>query len=432
MIFINAGMRYANGVQSVRAVCLLPLLSGNFARRGGRIFTTPISDGQLISLNEPLMMWPEGIENTKGIHVQLTEVLDSFNNPDGQQYKAFINPYANPIHCWPNPDVLGKQFLDKLDLVVVFEIRETDTCLWADYVLPECTSFEREELIAPAANCIILQEPAIEPLGEAKPPSFIWGEIAKRFGLGKYFEGMDDEAWNRLRIASGDPALNCPEPITYERLKEEKIIPMNVVDDNDKFAYTEHTYQTPTGRYEFYVETLVDVDNALTTYIPPRLIERADEKYPLQLYPGRHRVFMQSQFYEFPELRAIGGDRPTVALNPVTAKERGIKEGDLVEVYNHRGSVKTYASITEAFPPGMAHLWYAYPKKDHIENPPTVLSSTLSSNETYDEFAYKWGEQWLKQNLEVGVPEITLLFGGPNYVETLWDDLCEVRKIEEA
>ena len=432
-IFMNAGMRYANGLQSARAINLLTLLSGNFVKRGGRIFTSPLGDGKLFSLNDLDVMWPDGISNMRGEQPDFVEILKSFDNPDApQQYKALINPFANPIHCWPSPNVIGEQFLDKLDLVVVFEIRETDTTAWADYVLPECTVFEREELIANNVNCIILQEPAIEPLGESKPPVFIWNEIARRIGISEYFDLEDVEAWSRMRIASGDPALNCPEPLTYDRLKEEKIVKLNLEDDFDLYANGPQQYFTPSGRYEFYSERLVEFGYELAHYVPPRVVQNASDKYPLQFYPGRHRVFMQSQFTEYPELRAIGGDKPTVALNPVTARERGIEEGDLVEVYNERGSVTTIAEITEAFPPGMAHLWYAYPKKDHMGDPPTVLSSTVSTNETYEPFAYHWGLEWTKQNAAVGMPQAALFFGGPNYVETYWDDVCEVRKIKEA
>ena len=50
----------------------------------------------------------------------------------------------------------------------------TDTGQYADYVLPDCMPFERYELVAAAAyNHIVLQEPAIEPQGEAKDPTFL-------------------------------------------------------------------------------------------------------------------------------------------------------------------------------------------------------------------------------------------------------------------
>jgi anaerobic selenocysteine-containing dehydrogenase len=285
-----------------------------------------------------------------------------------------------------------------------------------------------------------LQEPAIEPMGESKPPAFIWGELAKRFGIGKHFD-MDTEAWHRLRLSSGDPAFTGVQSkdgtqfdLTYDRLKTEKIIKLNVTDDDDDvYTLMPMAYGTPSGRIEFYCENLTEVGAAMGKFSPPRIHGAEREKYPLQLYPGRHRVFMQSQFYEFAELRAIGGHKAELSLNPVEAAKRGIREGDLVEIFNDRGKVLSTATLSEAFPPGMAHLWYAYPKKDHIADPPTVLSTTLSSHETEDEFTVAWGKQWLKQNVEAGMPAMMVFQnGGAGTFETLWDDLCEVRKVEEA
>lgn len=455
-IFENLGFRYSTATHSIRAINLLPMLSGNFTKEGGRFINCPLSDGFGVSLNEPEVMWPDGFENVKGECAQFVEILDALEDPEHatQQYKAFINPFANPLHCWPNPQTFGEKFLDRLELVVVFELRETDTTAWADYVLPECTPFEREEIIAPSANCVVLQEPAIEPLGESKPPAFIWGEIAKRYGLGAYFDKTTEE-WHRMRLAgqdldkatdstdlaqSGIPnsgtagmSDDTAGVISYDRLKEEKIILITDNEDNDVYAQSPMQFGTPTGRVEFYCEALYDVDFAITKWEPLLVWSDEPEKYPLRLFPGRHRVFMQSQFHEFPELRQIGGESPSVTLNPITARERGISEGDIVEVFNHRGSVRTRAEISEAYPPGMAHLWYAYPKKDHMTNPPTVLSAALSSRETETPFSKRWGKVWLDQNVAQGVPQVLIFQNGSlDTVETLWEDMCDVRKVEEA
>jgi anaerobic selenocysteine-containing dehydrogenase len=55
--------------------------------------------------------------------------------------------------------------------------------MFSDYVLPDTTSFERTELLT-QYNWIILQQPAIEPLGDVKPPADLWRELSKEVGLG--------------------------------------------------------------------------------------------------------------------------------------------------------------------------------------------------------------------------------------------------------
>jgi molybdopterin-containing oxidoreductase family molybdopterin binding subunit len=459
VVFVNLGLRYMNGTHTFRAINLLPALSGNFTKKGGRFTVFPMADGHPVSFNELGMMWPNGFEKSMGRTVRFDEIVNCAKHPDQQQYKALIIPFSNPLHCWPNPKTVGEEFFGAMDLVVVFELRETDTNPWADYVLPECTPFEREEII-PSAECLVFQEPAIEPLGEAKPPAFIWGKFAKFMGVGELFEGKSTADWHRLQLQSGDPQVTVNgEPITYEMLKEQKIIRLNTSDEMDYYSENPLIFETPTGREEFYAEALAHIDCALAKYEPPNILGLKRLQYPLHFYPGRHRVFMQSQFQEFPELRAIGGHKASVSLNPRLAQEYGIIEGDLVEVFNERGSVKVRAQISEAFPPDMVHVWYAYPKKDyadHKSDPPTVLSTGLASPETENEFSLTWCDQWIKQNTErnplhdqmlkngmefdsktvwddqCDIPSIGSFYGPRSSNETFWDDVCDIRKVEEA
>jgi hypothetical protein len=136
---------------------------------------------------------------------------------------------------------------------------------------------------------------------------------------------------------------------------------------------------------------------------------------------------MQGQFTEIPELRAIGGKVSTLAINPVDAEARGISDGDRVEIFNDKGSAQAVARITQMFPPGTVNLWYAYPAKDYPTNPPTVLSSSLGTTEGEDAFSIRLGEVTMQR---YSSPLLSLLSGmaGRTGNETLWDDLCEVRK----
>ena len=430
-VCMNDGLRYSNGGQAYRAINLMPILSGNFAKVGGRIILSALGDGAPVSFNEAAVNWPNGIAGIKATQTSWDEILESFDHPERQQYRAYINTFVNPVHAWPHPDVLCHQFFDKLDLIVALEFRETDTTAWADYILPEGTPFEHEEIYL-SADCIMLQKPAIELQGEARTASYVYELLSKGMGCHEYFDGMEDADWTRLRLASGDPAL---EGITYERLLEEQVIPCTgATGETDLYAKMPMVYDTDSGRHQFYAEELADVGAAFGSYIPSRMEacdEETKEKYPLQMYPGRHRVFMQTQFTEFEELRAIGGDKPRVSMNPATAKERGIKEGDLIEVENYNGRMTSIATLNEAFPPGMAHVWYAYRKQDHMDNPPTVLSTAISGPDSHTVVADKWESINLPRSLANGIPR-ALVYNGLDRAETFWEDRCEVRKIKEA
>jgi len=427
-IFMGVGLRYLNGVPAARALVLLPILSGNLALPNGRFWVDPMADGHPVNLNDLSIMYPNGLENANGAAVSLLEILDSFSDPSSQQYKAYINTMSNPLQNWPNRKMWTDEFFPNMELIVVFEIRMSDTALFADYILPETTIFEREEILCPHANCLIYNEPAIEPLGESKDAAFIYRELAKRLGLEKYFD-YQTEDWLRMKLETDDPAVKGVEPpLTLERLRQEKAVPLNLpAEIYDMWEDME--FNTPSGRIEFYVEKLADVGAALPYHTPPQIHGPQRKEYPLQFFPGRHRFFMQGQFQEIPEIRTLAGKKSTVGLNPVDALARGINEGDWVEVFNDKGSIKVRAHLSEVFPPGMAHVWYGYPAKDYPTDPPTVLTTTLSGKDTVDVVSDKWMHVWLDQNSFL--PPTAIFPGKMEGSEVLWDDVCEVRKFEE-
>ena len=424
-LFLNYGMRYKNAGQSGRAVDLLPILSGNLGLPGGRMMMGGLSPGHPVSLDSEIIM-PDGIENLKGTVVSVIDLIDSFDKPEEQQYKAYFVPFSNPVQNWPNRNLWEEKIFPNMDLIVVNEIRETDTTAFADYVLPEASMFEREEILAPVGNCIVLAEPAIQPLGETKLAADIWRGIAERVGIGEYFNKTNEE-WLKVKLQTDNPAI---EGITLERLRQEKIIRLNVPDVVPD-TWENMDFSTPSGRIELYREEAADIDLPMATFTEPQIHGLKRSEYPLQFYPGRSRFFMQGQFTEIPELRALAGKESTIRLNPKTAKERKICDGDLVEVFNDRGSVRAKAHLTEMLPPGLAHVLYAYPAKDYMTEPPTVLSSALNTREVQDEWSEKFGMLISKAiEVEGTPPTVAINLEGTN--ETLWDDLCEVRKVEEV
>jgi molybdopterin-containing oxidoreductase family molybdopterin binding subunit len=429
-IYMYYGLRYMNGTATSRAIALLSALSGNLGLPNGRFFAGNMPDGQPAALNDAAVMFPEGPQNAKGRPLFMIDLLDALETGNAQQYKAFINTMGNPVLNWPNRRLWTEQIFPKMELVVAFEIRNTDTTAFADYVLPEATIFEREEIICPIGGCAILNEPAIEPLGESEPPADIWRGLAQRVGLTEAFNKTTED-WLAMRLQTPDPAVaEVKPPLTLRRLQQEKIVKLNVPDETFD-GWKDLDLPTRSGRVEFYVEDLAEVDGALASYIEPQIHNpRLTQKYKLQFFPGRHRFYMQGQFSEIPELRALAGKVSVVALNPADAKERGISQNDWVEVFNDRGSVRARAHLSEMFPPGMAHLWYSYPSKYYPTNPPTMLSTSICSREAEDAIAKAWGPAFRKAQSEAGMPATLIFNPGETTNETFWDDLCDVRKVE--
>ena len=432
-IFSYFGMRYTNAGQAYRAIMLLALLSGNLGEKNGRYQMACCCDGHSSSIALPVMIPDLDFAGMKGDVAQMTQILESFKNPDMQQYKVWINTHSNPVQNWPNRRMWTEEIFPNLDLIVAFELRETDTTAWADYVLPETTAFERLELSGGLADNLILHGGAIDPVGDTKDWAFIWKGLANEVGIGDKFFDTNEE-WIKYELEMcADPAVaSIQPPVTYERLLEERAIPMNT--PQEVLDYWEgFNLNTPTGRVEFYCEDLLEFGSPMTEFLPAQIHDKKKkEKYPLQFYPGRSRFFMQSQFQEIPELRLLDGMKNVCSINPRLARERGIGEGDEIEVFNDRGAVKVKAHLTEYVPTDMALLWYAYPASEYKESdPPTVLSSYLGTKQTQDDWTIGIHELKFKQS---GGDHTPILLVKPQNMthEIYWDDLCDVRKAEEA
>ena len=429
-LFLYYGLRYLNATSTTRAINMLAILSGNLQYPGRRPILCGGPNGFPVQLNTGQGLFPYGFANFTSRQVSLINIMDSFESPEEQQYKVWINAMGNPVQNWPNRDLWENRIFPHFDLIVDLEVRMTDTGLFSDYVLPEANIFERDEIICPSNNCIVYNEAAIEPQGEAKLPADIWRGIAERVGMGDVFN-KNTEEWLQMKLNTQDPGFTgVTPPITLERLKKEKAIRLNVPDKEfDPFEGL--VFPTPSGRVEFYVEEFAEIGETMGKLKDPQFVGRLSEEYPYQYYPGRHRFFMQGQFPEFPLLRTLAGEKSQIYLNPITAAEKGLKHGDLIEIYNQRGAVRARLKLSEQFPPGLVHIWYGYPASDYNSNPPQTLSSTLSTKDEETPIQKKWSELYFQHGEASGSPQ-TMLFFGQTTNETIWDEVCNVRKVEEA
>ncbi len=460
LLAIGDGLRYSNGVQTVRALKLLSYLTGNYGLKGGSLMSAGIQNSSpLTDIDRSFINYPPELPNNLGDQVSLPNILKAFENPEGQQYKAWINAMGNPLLNWPNKDLWRNRILPNLELFVSIEIRMTDTCRWADYVLPEATIFERYEVVTDTDNCIVLNEPAIEPMGESRTIADIWRGIAEGVGIGQFFQNTQEE-WVRATIAGGeagkmissdwasyverDSSIMVPisktedparvgelAPLTFERLKKAKALHMNVEDvPYDFYAHT--PFSTVTGRLEFYNEMLAETGDQIADLQPTIIFDEAIKaKYPLQFFPARHKYFMQAQFTNVPEMEYLAYKQFGCALNPVTAAERGLKDGDIVEIYNDRGAMRSRLQLREEIAPGIAHTWYSFDETYYPDTDcPQVLATANNAPETETPMHKLFGPKFAQGFLDAGLPRTLVPIAGESTPETIWDTLCEVRKVE--
>jgi anaerobic selenocysteine-containing dehydrogenase len=199
----------------------------------------------------------------------------------------------------------------------------------------------------------------IAPEGQARSNWRVVQALARALGLTDPHFAKDEAALIRDVLASGDPSV---EGITYERLRDERAVRLNIGRPFMPFA---DGAPTPSGKVEFVSEALArDGLPPLPTWTP--LVEGPDNaslarRYPLQCIVPPNRFFLNSSFSQSELLRRRQGT-PSVLLNPEDARTRGIEEGQRVAVRSARGEAEFTARVSDDTRPGVAvveGIWWS-------------------------------------------------------------------------
>jgi trimethylamine-N-oxide reductase (cytochrome c) len=260
-------------------------------------------------------------------------------------------------------------------------------CLFADLILPVTSKFEEADIGLPRAGLagqrpmLSYQKQVIEPIGESRSDYDITCEIAGKLGLyEEVTEGKTVEEW----MKHGYETSGAQGLISWEKLQERGFF-LPPVDANwreapsgqERFYREPEKYplSTPSGKLEFYSERLAahfpdDRERGPMpkwleggpgwTHDERRGGERAG-KYPLLLVSNHPRWRHHVQGDDIPWLREIptckikGSDGymyEPVWMNPRDAAARGIKHGDILKMFNDRGTVLGGAYLTERIKSG--------------------------------------------------------------------------------
>ncbi len=292
--------------------------------------------------------------------------------------------------CWNDSNSTAKAYQSpKIEFMMAQHPWMENDCLFADILLPVNTKFEEEDLatdiFSGQFHTVILEEQCIEPKGESKTDYEVVCMIAERMGLLKeYTEGKSVEEWRQF----GYKYSRIADMISYDELKEKGyyVVPAdpNWGDINpglyDFYKDPENNpLQTPSGKLEYYSQALADnfPDDKERPPVPHYVeggpgythdestsSQRA-KKYPLLVMSnhGRWRVHANlddiSWFHEIETCKVKGPDGyhyEPLWINPAEAAKRGIKNGDVVKIYNERGAVLAGAYVTERLMPGVAYI----------------------------------------------------------------------------
>jgi anaerobic selenocysteine-containing dehydrogenase len=364
VIRLNYGIQRAeNGGASVRAACMLPLITGSWKQKGGGVqFTVsgafPFNTAAL-EMPELMRASPLGrdarIVNMSCLGQALTELGFSDPEREGPPVKAMFVYNSNPAAIAPNQNAVLRGMMRDDLFMVVHEQFFTDTTDYADIVLPAPTFLEVKDVQGAYGHLFAqLSNRAIAPLGEAWSNVRVFTELAQRMGLTEAcFRDTEDQLIDQV-LTTDDPPLFGPTfaGITRERLEREGHIPLTlpVNDQGDALPFsTAEWFRTPSGRGE-----LVPVPVFVPATESRLGAGASDGKYPLEFLPRKADNYMNSTFANNPRHRKMEARTAGVLeMHPTDAAARALATGDEVEVFNGRGTIWLRAMVGEMVPPGV-------------------------------------------------------------------------------
>ncbi len=258
--------------------------------------------------------------------------------------------FINFLNQCADSNKIAREVFPNMEFIVVADLFMTQTARYADILLPACSYLEFSDLVIGPGPYLQLQQKAIEPLYESRSDVAIAAGLARRLGLGDYFD-KGEEGFIDLLLASGHSSV---EGSTVEKLKQGPMLthPPEAVSPDSEVKFS-----TPSGKIELYVEQLSKYGQALPVYLEPleARSEQTHGKYPLNYIQGHSRFRTHSMFANAATLLELNPE-PVVELNPLDAETRTISDGDLVTVFNDRGRVTLKAKLTEGVKPGVVNI----------------------------------------------------------------------------
>ena len=234
----------------------------------------------------------------------------------------------------PNQNAVRRGLAREDLFTVVHEQFFTDTTDYADYVLPATTFLEHTDIQGAYGHYFVqLSEQAIEPLGEARPNVWLFGQLARRMGFTEECFGDSAEEMIGQALALGPDGRSTNagmEHITLDELRREGHVALSFhqrPEEEPFLPYTSGPLATPTGKVEFYSETLAAQGlDALPGFVPSfesRFGEGA-KRYPLEFLGRKADNYMNSTFANLDGHRKMEArTRQRLEMHPEDAEARG-------------------------------------------------------------------------------------------------------------
>ena len=342
-IRLNYGMqRVKGGGNAVRAIACLPALTGAWRHRAGGLLLA--NSGNFL-VQRAALQRPDLLAEREPRTINMSTIGSALMQPASEAFgphiQALVVYNSNPVAVAPQSGQVIEGFAREDLFTVVLEHFQTDTADYADYILPATTQLEHWDIHSTYGHTdILLNRPAIAPMGESKTNTDIFRALAKRMGFADPCFEEDDETLCRMAFA---PTQDMDELFKkgFTHLKSPNGQPL------PDAPFAEGAFPSPSGKCEFYSQRLADMgQDGLPDYIANYEVPQSNSEFPLAMISPPARNFLNSSFVNLQSLRDIETE-PVLEMHPEDAQARGIQDGDVIRVFNQRGTYQCKARLND-------------------------------------------------------------------------------------
>ncbi len=352
----NGLQHHDNGGMCVRTIACLPALTGQWVVKGGGAAK---GNSAFLAHNTKAIQRPDLLENKNTRVINMNQIGSVLLELDPPVHSMFVYN-CNPAVVAPEANKVRRGLAREDLFTVVHDLFLTETAMYADIVLPATSAFENTDFYTSYWHHYVqIQQPVIEPYGESKSNTDVFRLLAKAMGFEeKAFDDTDTDMIRQAFDRSNNPYL---KDINYETLVEKQYVKAN------RTTVFPEKLPTPSGKIELY-SSMMERDGypPLPTYTP--LPEESD--FPFLFVPGPNHNFLNSTFSNN-EKHIQMEKTPRLHMNAADASKAGIKDGDLVRIWNKRGECELTVSVGENVLPGVLvsqGLWADLPGTKYLVN----------------------------------------------------------------
>lgn len=350
-IRLNYGMqRVHGGGNAVRAVACLPALVGAWRDRAGGVL---LSSSGHFPVDKAALQRPDLLRRRTPRTINMVtignDLLRDGSPAFGPKIEALVVYNSNPVAVAPESAKVVAGFAREDLFTVVLEHFRTDTADYADYILPATTQLEHWDIHSAYGHTdVLLNRPAIAPLGEARPNTQVFRDLARRMGFAEPCFEEDDASLCATAYGT---------KVDFGELMEKGFATLHLPDA----PFAEGGFPTPSGQCEFFSERVAKLGlDGLPDHVGNYEAPGSSQRYPLAMISPPHRNFLNSTFVNVSSLRASEGE-PVLEIHAGDAAARGIVSGSTVRVFNDRGEYLCKAEVTERARPGVVNglgVWW--------------------------------------------------------------------------